>query len=137
MPPRIRFMLSTLSVVLFLIPALSLYRALSARSDIWWTPDAMRVPLSESRDRVEIYARGKPLSALLEAGAVRLADDGGSSVLTTQEIGLRFNTWDRVRAQRIPALLGYAVACGAMAILFLLVVTGRLVYRAELPRIAA
>jgi predicted xylose isomerase-like sugar epimerase len=52
-------------------------------------------------------------------------------VLTTQEIGLRFNNWDRVRGQRLPLLLFYAAACGAGVILVLVIATGRLAYREE------
>jgi len=134
MPPRIRLIFSSLMVVLFLIPALSLYRDLARRDDIWWTPYALRVPLAESQDRVEIYVGGRPIGALLEAGELRLSDQPGSSILSPQEIGLRFNNWDRVRARRIPVLLTYAAACGAMGMLFLLFVTGRMVYRGEKPR---
>jgi len=49
---------------LLLIPALALYRELSRRPDIWWTPPAMALSLDKSQDRVRIYARGKPLGAL-------------------------------------------------------------------------
>ena len=58
-------------------------------------------------------------------------DEAAGSVLATSDIGFRFNNWDRVRAQRIPILLGYAAICGAISILSLLLVTGRLAYRVE------
>lgn len=131
MPPRIRLLFSTLSLILFFVAAVPLFRELSQRSDIWWTPRAMLVPLSESKDRVEIYARGKPLAALLQAGQLRIAEDGGMSALSTSDVGLRFNNWDRVRAERFPLLLVYAVGCGVTACMFLLVLTGRLAYRGE------
>jgi len=131
MPPRIRLFFASLIGVLLLIPALALYRALSQRSDIWWTPPTMLVPLTDSRDRVEIYARARPLDSLLEAGQVRLTDDTGSTSLAAREIGLRFNNWDRVRAERLPLLVAYAAACGAGAMLLLLLATGRLAYRGE------
>ena len=79
MPPRIRLVFATLSLVLFLVAAVPLYGELSRRSDIWWTPHAMLVPLAESTDRVELYARGKPLAALLQAGQLRIEEEGGSS----------------------------------------------------------
>ena len=44
--------------MLFFIAAVPLYSELSRRSDIWWTPHAMIAPFAESKDRVEIYARG-------------------------------------------------------------------------------
>src|SRR5439155_26110259 len=126
MPPRIRLFFSALSVMLFFIAAVPLYRELSRRSDIWWTPHAMAVPFTESTDRVEIYARGKPLAALLQAGQLRIAEDGGCTVLAPSEVGLRFNNWDRVRAERLPLLLVYAAVCGVTALMFLLVRTVRL-----------
>lgn len=131
MPPRIRLVFTTLSLALFFIAAVSLYRELAQRSDIWWTPHTMLVPFPESTDRVEIYARGKPLAALLKAGQLRIAEEGGSSALATSDIGLRFNNWDRVRVNRLPMLLVYAAACGVTGCIFLLVLTGRLAYRGE------
>src|SRR5213594_1411077 len=78
MPPRIRFLFSTMSVTLFFVAAVPLYQELSRRSDIWWTPRTMLVPLAESADRVEIYARGRPLGALLQAGQVQQLGSGPS-----------------------------------------------------------
>src|SRR5947208_16823636 len=105
MHPRISFLYSSLSVAVFLIAAVPLYPELAQRSDIWWTPHAMLVPLTESTDRVEIYARGRPLAALLQAGQLRLQQDASSTALTTGDIGLRFNNWDRVRVDSLPRLL--------------------------------
>jgi hypothetical protein len=129
MPTRVRLFFSILTVVFFFVAAAPLYRELSRPKDIWWTPHAMLVPLARSQDRVEIYIRGKPLGTLIEAGQLRLTDERGSSVLTPNEIGLRFNNWDRVRAQHLPVSLSSAAACGAMVVLFILVATGRLTYR--------
>ena len=137
MPPRIRFLYSTMMVTFFLIAAGPLIRELSRRSDIWWTPRTMLVPLAQSGDRVEIYARGRPLTALLEAGQIRLAGDAPAGVLTPGEVGLRFNNWDRVRVERLPLLLVSAAGCACTALMFLLVVTGRLVYRGEKGEVAA
>jgi len=118
-------------LVVLLIPALALYRELSRRSDIWWTPQALLVPLSESSDRVEVYVRGKRLISLLEAGQLRTTGDASTNVLITSDIGFRFNNWDRVRAQQRPLFLWYAAVVGAVAIVFLLLISGRLAYRGE------
>lgn len=130
MPLRLRRFFSALTGVLLLIPALALYRELSRRPDIWWTPP-MALSLSESQDRVEIYVRGKPLGALLEARQLSVTDETGSSALRAHEIGLRFNNWDRVRAARLATLLLYAASCGGGAVLLLVIATGRLAYRGE------
>ncbi len=134
MPPRIRLVFSSLSLIFFLTAAAPLYRELSRRGDIWWTPYAMLVPVAEGEDRVEIYVRGKPLAALLEEGQLRIVEEGTSGTLAASEIGLRFNNWDRVRAERLPLLLAYAAACGITACLLLLALTGRLAYRGERER---
>ena len=131
MPSRTRLVFAALSLVFFFVAAAPLYRELARRSDIWWTPRTMLVPLAETRDRVEIYPRGKPLAALLQAGQLRIAEEGGSSILAPSDVGLRFNNWDRVRVERIPLMLVYAAACGITACIFLLVLSGRLVYRGE------
>ncbi|HEX9705671.1 MAG TPA: hypothetical protein VGA20_10520 [Gemmatimonadales bacterium] len=131
MPPHLRRFFATLSFGFFLIAAVPLFRQLTRRPDIWWTPRPLLVPLAQGLDRVEVYARGEPLVALLEAGQVRLVEGGGSTSLTANDVGFRFNNWDRIRAQGLPMLLASAAACGGAAVLFLLVITGRLAYRGE------
>ena len=137
MPPRLRLFYSLLSAGLLFIPVVALYSELSKRSDIWWTPPAMALSLGENSDRVEIYARGRPLGTLLEQNQVSVTDGARSRVLSAQEIGLRFNNWDRVRVQRLPFLLIYAAGFGAGAVLLLVIATGRLAYRGEHEGVAA
>ena len=137
MPPRLRLLFSTMSLALFLVAAVPLYRGLAGRSDIWWTPPSMLVPLAESADRVQIFVHGQPLAALLQAGQVQLAEGARTSVLASSDIGVRFNNWDRVRAERLPGLLVSAAGCGVTALLFFVVLTGRLAYRGEKKEVAA
>ena len=113
MPPRTRMLFASMSLVFVFLAAMPLVRELTRRRDIWWTPRTMLVPLAESGDRVEIYVAGKPLGEVLQGSAV----------------GLRFNNFDRVRAERLPMLIVDAGVCGAVITLLLLMVTGRLVYR--------
>jgi len=131
MPPRLRLFYSLLTAGLLFIPVVALYSELSKRSDIWWTPPALAASLTESQDRVQVYARGKPLDALLNEGKLRITEETGSPTLGASEISLRFNNWDRVRVTRLPILLFYAAACGAVALLVLIIATGRLAYRGE------
>jgi hypothetical protein len=137
MPPRLRLFYSALTSVLLLIPALALYRELSTRSDIWWTPPTMALSLTESQERVQVYARDRSLGSLLDAKQLWIKDQAGSSPLGAQEIRLRFNNWERVRATRLPVLLLYAATCGGGIVLLLVIATGRLAYRGEREPVAA
>ena len=134
MPTRIRLLFSTMTLTLLLTAAIPLFTELSRPKDIWWTPHGMLVPLAQSTDRVEVYVRGKPIATAIEAGEVQIAGDGGSGALSTNDVAFRFNNWDRVRAERLPLQLVRASACGALACLFLLILTGRLAYRGERGR---
>ena len=133
MPPRIRFFFGTMSVVFFVLAAIPLFTELLRRDDIWWTPRTMLVPLVESANRVEIYARGRPLMSWIDGRQLQIVDQTGTSLVNSADVGLRFNNWERVRAERVPVLLVSAAACGIAALMFLLIVTGRLVYRDERP----
>ena len=128
MPPRNRMIFAMLMLVLLFIPGLALFRELSTRSDIWWTPPTMLVPVSESGDRVVVNIRGKPLGDLLNGGQLLVADGASTVALSNSDVGLRFNNWDRIRASRIPMLLLYAAVIGAGLMLFGLIASGRLAY---------
>ena len=128
MPPRNRMFFAMLMLVTLAIPGVALFTELSRRSDIWWTPPSMLVPLTEGSDRVVVNVRGKPLGELLNGGKLQIADGATTSVVSAGDVGLRFNNWDRIRASRIPILLLYAAVIGAGLVLFALIVSGKLAY---------
>lgn len=131
MPGRVRIVFTFLSLSVFLLAALPIVRELTRREGIWWTPRTMLVPVAESGNRVEIYVHGQPFASLLQAGQVQVLKEGQPVSLGAGDVGLRFNNSDRVRAERLPTLLVSAALCGAIALLILLIVTGRLAYRGE------
>jgi len=106
------------SAMLLLMSVPRLAAFLGQRSDIWWTPQALAVPLHEGEDRVQIYVGGTPLQELVASGAVLLKDGPSVRPLQASDVRLRFNNWDRIRAQRIPLLLMSAATAG-VGILFL------------------
>ena len=121
-------------VGLLLASALNLFSFFRQRSDIWWTPPSMAAPLSVSGDRAEISARGTDLRALLDAGRVRVSLESGPVVLTAEDVRVRFNNWDRARAEQIPMLLTYSFTVGVAAMLLAFVLTGRLRFAGVAPR---
>jgi hypothetical protein len=114
-----RYLLLVLPAIFLFTSGARLYGFLHERSDIWWTPRRTLVPLAESHDRVAIYVRSGELDDLLATGQLRFLGDSVGSVVSPADIGLRFNNWDRVRAERISSLLISGVATGAAAALLL------------------
>lgn len=133
MPPRARLMFALIMLVPLLIPALALFREFTRRSDIWWTPQAMLVPVDDAGKSVVVYVRGQPLTALLDAGQLRIANGSANETLSRGDVGFRLNNFDRIRAQRFPLMLVYAAAIGALLTILFVTVTGRLVYKPETP----
>ena len=111
--------------MIFLLSALQLVTFLAQPSDIWWTPKALSVPLADASDRVEVYVRDASLQDQIGAGRIQLVTDAGAAVVVGSDIRLRFNNWDRVRAQRLPILIGAAFCAGASSVLLLLGILGR------------
>ena len=109
-------------VGLLLASALKLFAFFQQRSNIWWTPLPMATPLALSGDRVEVYARGTDLRMLVERGQVQI----GGTVISVDDIRVRFNNWDQMRAERIPMLLMYSFTLGAALVLIAFALTGRL-----------
>jgi hypothetical protein len=116
---RLRTFLLIFGGVFFFMSALHLLRFSVQRSDIWWTPIALSLPLAEVADRVEVYVRGVPLQDHIVAGRIQLLTDAGARPVTESDLRLRFNNWDRIRAQKIPSLLAAAVGLGASAVFLL------------------
>jgi len=120
----IQFVYLVVPVGLLLTALLNLYAFFHRRSDMWWTPLPKAVPVAASGDRVEIFARGTDLRTLLDAGRVRVTGDPGAGVLAADDVRIRFNNWDRVRAEQAPLLVLYGFTIGAALVLVGLTLTG-------------
>ncbi len=114
-----RYLLLVLPAIFLFTSGARLYGFFHERSDIWWTPGGALVPLAESHDRVAIYVGRRELDDLVAAGQLQLLGDSVANVVSPADIGLRFNNWDRVRAERISSLLISGVTAGAAAALLL------------------
>jgi hypothetical protein len=114
-----RFVLLVLAAVFLFTSTTRLYTVLQQRDDIWWTPRAMTIPLEAAQHRVRVYVRGSELEDLVAKRQLLLQDHQGTRVVTRTDVGLRFNNWDRVRAQRIPDMLVSAITAGAAGALLM------------------
>ena len=116
---RWRTLLLTLAGVACLISAIRITGYLTRPSDIWWTPKAMSPSLTEVADRVELYVRGERLDEHIRSGRLQLLGGATATTVVASDIRFRFNNWDRVRAQEIPALLTSAALLGAACVALL------------------
>jgi hypothetical protein len=105
--------------VFFLMSAVQLARFFGQPSNIWWTPMALGVPLRDSSDRVVVYVRDRALAEHIKAGRLLLQADTGAVPVTESDVRLRFNNWDRVRADRASSIIGVAICLGASGVFFL------------------
>jgi len=108
----------------FVVSAAQLARFFVQAADIWWTPMALAVPLADASDRVQVYVRDAALGELLEADRVQLVSESSAAPIAGADVRLRFDNWDRVRAERIPEVVSAGIALGASATFLLIGVLG-------------
>ncbi|MGH7752760.1 MAG: hypothetical protein ACREN5_08085, partial [Gemmatimonadales bacterium] len=109
-----RIALLVIGAGLLLSSTLQLVRFASQRDDIWWTPLELAVPLAQAGDRVEVYVQGTHLAQLVNQGRLRVTSGSESRVAAEGDVVLRFNNWDRMRADRttVVALAAFAAGVG-------------------------
>lgn len=134
-PVRLYFLL--FGGIFLLVSVLHLIAFVRQRRDIWWTPNDMRVPIAQAQDRVRVYVAEEPLLDALKARGLLVAGSGGPTPLRESEVSVRFNNWDRVRAEQIPALASYAAGAGAAGVTLLFGVFGWTPRRSVPPNNAA
>ncbi len=122
--------------IFFLTSCISLVRFYYVREDIWWTPMTAPLSLEQSRDKIEVYVRGVPLQNALQSGRVQFTGESGSSSVTTGEIGIRVNNRDRIKAERVPAMVASAAGAGFTGLLVLLGLIGWLPTRRPSERVS-
>lgn len=66
-----------------------------------WTP---MTPIAESEDRVDVYIRDTRLIDLLDGQSLVLNIDSEEEGLTTEDVTIRFNNYDRIMASKIPSI---------------------------------
>jgi hypothetical protein len=77
----------------------NVYRAFWGENGIWWTPQAMRLPIDETKDNFELYIGAEPLRKHLSEGTLFLADENGEQHrIVSGDVSVRLNNWDKVKA---------------------------------------
>jgi len=98
------------------------YRVFWGDQNIWWTHQAMRLPIDEMRDNFELYFGGEPLSKHLSNGTLFSVDKNGKQYpIAFKDITVRLNNWNKVRA----SILTYTTMSGfAFGVVSTLLVIG-------------
>jgi hypothetical protein len=98
------------------------YRAFWGDQSIWWTPQAMTLPVEETRDNFELYIGGKPLRKHLSDGTLFSVDNNAKQYsLVSKDITVRLNNWDKIKA----SILGHTTISGfAFGVAITLLVIG-------------
>jgi hypothetical protein len=100
-------------------------RAVWGRSDIWWTPFSMALPLGQTEKTFQILFRDKPLASHLDRSALVLySADGSKIVLKPDDVAVRLNNWHRIRSQFFHLAVFTAFAFGISLALLLVGVIG-------------
>lgn len=75
------------------------YRAFWGENRIWWTPQALRLPIEETRNHFELYIAGESLRKHLSEGTLFSVDEKGEQYrIVSKDISVRLNNWDKVKA---------------------------------------
>jgi hypothetical protein len=97
------------------------YRAFWGDHSLWWTPQAMRLPIEETKDSFELYIGGEPLRNYLSNGALFSVDKNGKQYpVGSKDITVRLNNWDKVRASILTHTTMSGFAFGIAITLFVI-----------------
>jgi len=76
-----------------------IYQAFRGDRNIWWTHQAMRLPIEKTKDNFELYIGGKLLQKHLTDQTLYSTDKNGRQYpVVAGDISVRLNNWDRIKA---------------------------------------
>jgi len=107
-------------------------RATWGNRDIWWTPKTMALPLSDTSTHFEMYLDGKPLQDHLLKKSLTILDAVGNSHQVAQEdISVRFNNWQGIRASYLHKAIFSALFLGTSLTCLLFGIISRKLYNRQ------
>lgn len=98
---RPQIVLLIFGVVVFFVFGSQLVIPIVQHRGYVWTP---MTPIDESEDRVDVYIRDTRLVDLLDGESLVLNFDSEEVGLTTEDVTIRLNNYDRIRASKIPSI---------------------------------
>ncbi len=87
--------------------------AVWGRSDIWWTPMELALPLPAAAKEFELYIGGELMQRQVERGALAVQDKNGAMrPVAPAEIKVRLSNWQKIRAERLHGAVFAALSLG-------------------------
>lgn len=97
------------TIILGTIFFADLYRAFWGDRAIWWTHQAMKVPIEETKDNFELFIAGRLLQKHLTDGTLLGVDDDGKQYpIVAKDVTVRLNNWDKIKT----TILGHTTMSG-------------------------
>jgi hypothetical protein len=77
----------------------SVYEAFWGETEIWWTHREMRLPLTETANRFELFIGDTPLKKRLSEGTLLAVEENGASYrIGDKDVSVRLNNWEMVKS---------------------------------------
>jgi hypothetical protein len=103
----------TLGALFLVLSLVNIARLYDLRSDIWWTPEEMAMPLTQVSNKLVVTVGGQAIDELAKSSQLAVLGTSGPITVNPSEIKVRLNNYDSVLAARIPVLGVFAAGAGA------------------------
>lgn len=109
--------------------------AVWGRSDIWWTPLELALPLPAAANAFELHLGGELMQRQVERGALAVQNENGAMrPVALTEIKVRLNNWQKIRAERLHGAVFAAFSLGISLTCLVLGIIGQVQSRKEILR---
>jgi hypothetical protein len=101
--------------------AVDVCRAFWGDHTIWWTHQAMRLPVEKTSDVFELYIGGKLLQKHLSEKTLFSVDKNGKPYpVVSEDITVRLNHWDKIKSSILMTTTMTGFGLGAATTLFVI-----------------
>ncbi|HQN17611.1 MAG TPA: hypothetical protein PKV86_00665 [Syntrophobacteraceae bacterium] len=97
------------------------YRAFWGDHTLWWTHQAMRLPVEKTSDVFELYIGGKLLQKHLSERTLLAVDKNGKQYpVVSEDITIRLNNWDKIKSSILATTTMTGFGLGVATALFVI-----------------
>jgi hypothetical protein len=113
-------------------------QAIWGNKDIWWTPNALALPLHETKQEIGLFLSNELLQDHIKRGSLYAKDSQGKSYqVASKDIKIRLNNWNKVKASLLHVAVFLAFMSGVSITCLILGVAQFIIRRKEIHEQAA